>query len=293
VVDFAAAFLERWQGGAPTATAALRARLDELIERSGARWPTATVSPVAFVAYLAERTATDVDALAALGRLRAEDLYLACACAAGCAHALRCFETELLPKISAHLARIRPQQEFFGEVTQLVREKLFVPSPAGPPKILQYGGHGALESWLRMVALRTALNLVDAERRHQPLDADLTAALPAGSDPEMDYLKAHHRAAFVTAFRGAFTRLSQRERSLLRFQYLDELTPDRIGRIYQVHRTTAMRWISAAQEQLLTGTRGMLIEALALSSDECDDMLQLVRSRLEVTLHQLLRSPSA
>ena len=58
-----------------------------------------------------------------------------------------------------------------------------------PPKIASYGGTGELRHWLRVVAMRTALNLgrgVDPVE----LDADrLLSQVDTSDDPSLDYFK--------------------------------------------------------------------------------------------------------
>src|SRR5262249_8622122 len=144
-----------------------------------------------------------------------------------------------------------------------------------------------------VAALRTVLNLLEAEKPHEPLQTTaeaVSAGIPPGADLELDYIRVRYRDTFVSAFQATLATLSDRERNLLRLQYVKDLTTERIGRMYGVHRTTAMRWISTAQEHLLQGIRGALMKQLRISDSECDSLLKLVRSRLPETLPALLNS---
>ena len=67
------------------------------------------------------------------------------------------------------------------------------------------------------------------------------------------------------------------------------MTPARIGTMYAVHRTTVMRWLASAEEALLAATRANLTARLGLSSAECDSLIALVRSRLDLTFDSVLR----
>jgi RNA polymerase sigma-70 factor len=122
--------------------------------------------------------------------------------------------------------------------------------------------------------------------------AQMAAAVAPECDPELAFIKAGLRAAFVEAFKEALAELPQRERAILRFTFVERLTPGRIGAMYGVHRTTVMRWIEAAQEHILSSTRGRLMARLRLSPSECDSVLTLAKSDAQITLDSLLRTAS-
>ena len=176
-----------------------------------------------------------------------------------------------------------------------VADLLFVEAPGRPPKIRLYAGRGALDAWVRVVALREALHLREAERGGAlPLDesSEVVSRIAPACDPELAFMKESCRGPFVAAFREALAGLGQRERALLRFTFIDGLSPAQAASIYGVHRTTAMRWIEAAEDQVLARTRALLMERLHLSPIECDEIFALVASRLDVTLGSLLETAS-
>src|SRR5688500_12359726 len=72
---------------------ALRAALSDFLQQARAADPAWSIDDVTFVEHVA-RVLEDGADLAALERLRAADLYLACACAAGDERALAGFEAE-------------------------------------------------------------------------------------------------------------------------------------------------------------------------------------------------------
>ena len=85
---------------APEASA-LEARLRELHGAARAAWPAFSVEAAEFVRCAAERLDVTIGLDEALTRLRASDLYLACACARGDSAALRAFEDQLLSQVPA------------------------------------------------------------------------------------------------------------------------------------------------------------------------------------------------
>ncbi len=286
-------FLEHWRGQAPTGPrlAALEAALRDAFERARASWPRVSLPAERFGAWLGARAPADLPADEALQQLRADPLYLACACAQGMREALASFDEAFLSRVPAWVAQFALGRDGVEESKQILREKLFV-GARGAAKIAQYNGRGALESWLRVAAVRTALNVLAA--RKPPTGAsDEVQGVAEGVlqyDLELDYIKARYRGDFATAFREALAALPKRDRALLRFHYLERLTPARIGTIYHVHRTTAARWIAEAQRGLLEATRNRLMARLGISRAECDSLVRAVRSRLQVTLESFFRA---
>jgi RNA polymerase sigma-70 factor (ECF subfamily) len=286
-------FLARWAGTPPADDQELHRLLTALHERGRAAWPTVAIDPLDFAAFVGERAASDVEARLAVERLRAEDLYLVCGCARRQPGAMAAFDAHLFARVPVFVARLRLSESVLDELRQILRHRLFVSEHDRPAKILTYKGAGALEGWMRIAATRAALNLIAAEKANASIEDEaenVSQMLAPGEDPELDWMKAQYRDAVVRALRQSFQQLSHRDRNLLRFQFLDRLTPARIGNIYGVHRTTAMRWLAEAQDAMLRYTRQLLGDELGISPAECDSVLGLVRSRIDVTLRSLFRS---
>ena len=274
---------------------ALEAALLDCSREGRAAWPDVALEPSALASYLGERAPADVDPVAWLGDVRAADLFLACACVKGVPQAYRAFHTAFLDPIDRHLRGLRPTPELVAETRQELLEKLFVGAPGRPPKIGQYGGQGALGGWVRVSAVRTALNLIEAEKAGLPrLDeaSEVARSLVPECDPELALIRASCEGDFTAAFREAMACLSRRDRSLLRFTFIERVTPARLGAMYGVHRTTVMRWIDAAQEEVLARTRARMNERLGLSPSECDRVFALVKSRIDLSLGSLLKTES-
>lgn len=107
-------------------------------------------------------------------------------------------------------------------------------------------------------------------------------------DPELAYMKATYRAAFKSAFQEALESLQSRERTLRKQQIVDGLGIDELGALYEVHRATAARWVAAAREKLLLRTWRAFIARVRITSDECESIMRMVRSQLDVSLHRRL-----
>jgi len=286
-------FQESYRGAAAGEDAPLEAALRDFAARGSAAWPDVPLDSGVLAHYLGERAPADDPPAAWLGEARAGDLFLACACAEGLAEALRAFDAAFLRQMDVYLRGLRPTPLIVAEATQELLEKLFVGVAGKPPRIRQYTGQGALGGWVRVAAIRTALDVIEAEKGGDPrcdeADAIARTVVPQG-DPEVALLQASYRDEFQAAFREAMASLPRRERGLLRFAFVESLTPARIAAMYGVHRTTAMRWIDAAREDVLARTRARMIERLRLSPSECDAILALVKSRIDITLGSLFNT---
>ncbi len=246
-----------------------------------------TVEAPQYEAFVLERLGEQIPAEGI-----AQDLYLACACLHGSAGALEAFEERYLSQVPSFLARLESARHRVDEVQQLLRERLFVARGDAPPKIADYLGQGRLASWLRVAAIRTALNL-HSSRKSQPPSAAPAEPLLASPDPELQYLRARYKEQFNEAFVTALGGLEARDQTVLRLHLLDGLNIDRIGQLFDVHRATAARWLSHAREQLFDKTREALSEQLGLSATEFASIVRLIRSDLDLSVCRILREQPA
>lgn len=216
-----------------------------------------------------------------------EDVCLAIACARKDPAALAQFEAQCAPVIAA-TARRFGNADFVAEVAQLVRLRLLVAQTAAGPFIKDYGGRGPLTKYVQAVVVRTALNLLQSNARHTPVqNDDALLETPAGADdPELVSIKLRFRTEFKDAFAAAMAALDEISRSALRMHYLDGLTLANLGALYGWSVPTASRRVAAARASLLAATRTLMGERLRLNASELDSVLRLIGSRLSVaSLH--------
>jgi RNA polymerase sigma-70 factor (ECF subfamily) len=269
--------------------------LVELIAEARAAWPAIALDQTRFARHLAARIPDGEDARTVVRTLRIADLYLACACADGDAVALALFERDFLARVPAFVRRIDASAPFADEVRQLLRTKLLVGADGAPPKICDYSGLGPLQNWLRVAALRAALDLRRGgpEQVHASQDLAGKPALATGLDPETDLIRARYQGEFQTALEEALTVLPARDRNLLRMHFVDGLSIDKLAPAFRVHRATCARWIQSARERLLDETRRRLVERLRLSAAEFDSLAGAVASGLHLSLPRLFLSNPA
>jgi RNA polymerase sigma-70 factor (ECF subfamily) len=259
--------------------------LDRLVEEGRRAWPAVALEPARFVAHLAARLPVDGDPFAALAATHAGDLFLACACSLGVPEALAAFDEHFLSQVTRYLARGDALPQLSDEVKQALRAELLVRQRGPLPRIGGYTGRGPLGAWLRVVATRTALRLHDAGRRAGDPEPEAEPVLAAAAvDPELEYLKSHHREDFGRAFEEALAALEPRAGVILRLFYLDGMTVSAIGGLYGVSGRTVQRWISDARETILDETRRRLAERLQLPPEELAQVMRLLLSRLDVSI---------
>lgn len=254
---------------------------ERLVAAARAAWPELPLTSDLVAAHLA--------GLEVAGPIEHEaDLALAAACARGMPAALAILERGPLREIPLFVARIDSSAAFAEEVRQLVREKLLVgAAPGQPGGIAGYTGRGPLGGWIRVVAVRAAIDLRRARGQEPPdtAGADRVAALTL--DPEAAFLRQHHRASVETALAAALAALSARERNLLRLHFAEGCTLDQLATSYQVHRATVARWIAAARTAVLESMARHLGASAGLTVAEMQSVVRLLGSQLDVSLSRL------
>lgn len=259
-------------------------RAEALVEacaRGRAAFPSVSLDDAVFGAYLEARECD-------LQHARIEDLWVACGACRGDAAAIAAIEAHHFPNVDAALRKMGLAPALVEDVKQGLRKLLFVGSEDAPPRIAEYRGTGDLRAWLRVTAMRAALKLLRKDTREMSADDAILEARAEVDDPELAYMKAAYRASFRAAFQEALESLHPKERTLLKQQIVDGLGIDELGALYQVHRATAARWVASAREKLLGRTRRTFMLRARITSDECESIMRLVKSQLDVSLHRRL-----
>jgi len=256
-------------------------RLKAAFSHGKQQWP--AVNSLTLEAFRSFVDGAAVDAAALHDR--AGDLYLAAAAAGGHDDAVRAFDSQVLSELPRWLARLRLSGDLVEEVRQHLRSKLLV---GPPPKLGQYRASGPLGGWVRMVAVRTALDLCEA-------DPVMGGRLRTGEEPLLEALDQEQRlirnkygGMFQEALRDALRQLSKRDRNLLRLHYAAGMSTDAIARTYHVHRATVVRWLASIRDDLDSAVRVRLWDELGISTAEVRSLWNAVQSDVEVSISQLL-----
>ena len=241
----------------------------------------------ALVSELAAR-APDDDVVEYLERCHPGELALAQAASRGHAAAIEMLERTHRGVLEAICWRYASPGHSAADLRQILREKLYVAPPGGRPKLAEYAGRGELASWLRITAVRVFLDLGKRKdrARESPTD-DGELAMPDPSDLSLEVIKAEYRAAVAEAMRDAAAGLDLADRHLLHQHFVAGLSIDELGVALGIHRATAARRVARARETLVERTRGLLIARLRLASEELDEVIGMVLSRLDVSIPRL------
>jgi RNA polymerase sigma-70 factor, ECF subfamily len=260
-----------------------RAAIDDVIRRAQIEVPELELDAARFAAYVAERSVG-----APLDRLRAGDLWIAFGCVTADPRALAMFETRFAPAIRTALLRAFDTGVAADAELRFMSQLMLVDDNGGRvAQLASYAGRGALASWLRVGAIRAALDVIRT-RRELPEDPDAFGNVATAADPLLASLKQRYRDAFGDAFRGAARELTNRERAILRYRYIDDLSIDQIGVVYRVHRATVARWIASIREGLFEATRARLGTEFDLSESAVDSVLRMIDSQLDVSIETVL-----
>lgn len=257
-----------------------------LCAEAAAQWPGISVPAADVIRAFAPKLATDdPPALTAAGLA---ELHLVLACVAGDVAALTAFDRNYLDVVTVALAPMKLPAATVDDVRATVRDKLLITDPGLTPRVVDYAGRGRLRGLIQVTATRTAIDRIRLESREAELPAD--AQLAAAGDVELSLIKAQYRDAFVAGFTAAVATLDRRDRNLLRLHLLGGVTLEQLAQMYGVHRATVVRWLAAARSALFDGTRNHVAKQLAAPAEELDEMFELVRSRVELSVERLLAS---
>lgn len=259
-----------------------RSELMALHQRGSEAWPDLSLEFAAFSAHVSHHDLARGD----LDSFEVEDFFLACACSEGHDAAVVAFDR----RFGADLGRPAKgdSSDLAKDLEQIVRSKLFA---SETPKIAEYSGRGSLQGWVRIVAKRTYLDMVRALSRRRDREhpgQDLLDGV-VQIDPELEYLKRHYKDEFREAFHGAVRSLAFKDRTMLRHNLVFGLSIDDIGRLHDVHRATAARWVNKARDALLQATRANMRARLGVGGDELESIMRLIESRLDVSVIRYLR----
>ena len=249
--------------------------MQDCYAKGKARWPLLTLSLEGFRRHCVRLGLDDRQTAA-----RAEDLFLVAAVLDQVPRAIAHFD-ECLSVAVTVVTRIDRAPNFVDDVTQELRLKLLTGESA---KLWTYSGAGALVDWLRVTAMRIALNLKRADRLQ--VEDDLPQAVFEGQEALQFrnwYLTDLHQALQVS-----FRRLTARERNLLRLHFLDGLNIERIGAVYRVNRSTIARWLVAIRTRLFRDVRDELAAKHGLDTADVKSLYRIMEQDVHVTMSRIL-----
>lgn len=263
----------------------LNASLETAAQAAASSWRDMGVQHDGFVDHLRRRLPEP--SLPALERLHVADLYLAWACARGSEVAHRVFDEQFIVPTQRLLV---PSHTLVDpdEFRQSLRSHLLVGLSGAPPRIASYSGRGRLVSWVRITGRRLLIDIMRSRGRGQVVtNASVDEGLTS-DDAELRFLKASFRDEFQAAFDAAFQGLAPRQRTLLRYRYVDGLEVAQIAKLLQRHRVNVSRALTRAREDLLVHLRRALVEHHRVPSSQVESLIRMMHSQIGISLSRLL-----
>jgi len=264
---------------------------EKSLERARAAWPQFQIEMDRFAAHLSSVLDHSLPLGEAIEQIVIEDLFLAYACSANDAAALKAFAREYDEELHAITTKLRISRSESDDIRQGLWNKLFLSNGNNPPAILKYGGRGQLRHWFRVLATRSILD--DMRRAKSPEALPLSShpdldQAAAQADPELANIRHQYADTFRLAFEKAVNALESQERNLLKCHYIRGMSTDQLARAFGMHKATAARHVIKAREKLLEFTRVHLKAVLGVNSDELDSVMRLFDGDLSVSLSRLL-----
>lgn len=284
LVPIFASYYAAGSGGFDAAPESVEIALRRLLATAEEAWPNLELPESLFVKHVAQRLHGQPSVSEALASLHASDLYLACACCERQSRALILLDQRFLRQVPTWVSRIRADPSFSDDVGQTLREKLLVGSARSPGKISEYSGRGPLLSWLRVSALRVA---IDIHRKTHPVPVSNPAEqeeqfLRIAPSAEIAYIKARYQGLLGQALIEALSSLSDEEHNLVRLYYSDGLSMEQVAAIFGVNRSTIKRRLDDTCSRLLTEIKRCLRQHIQLTSAQLRSLVNQLLSRFEM-----------
>lgn len=287
-MDLAPIYLQHLGERAAPDGDALERELKEAIGAARRAYPDLEVDPRAFLEHLAKKIGRRALERGWASELHVADLYLCCAALAGDRAAMAVLDARVLRPAAASTRRIGRTEDFVDDVHQRLRERLLLAERGQHPRLFDYAGAGPLLSWAKVAATRVALNLKPPPKRAAPLELDVLA--DPRRDPELSVISRKNAAKLSEAFREAARALTDEERVLLRYHFVDGLNFEQIAPLFQTHRSTISRRVSATRRKLLELTQQLLRERFQISTSEVSSLIREAKSRLDGSITAWLRT---
>ncbi len=239
-----------------------------------------------------------------LESLHAEDLALACACAAGVAaawdHFVANFRPALYRAARAIAGRGGGGESAARELADSLYAELYgLRETDGQRKSLfdYYHGRSKLSTWLHAILAQRHVDEIRRVRKTDSLDEPAEEGsyrvepVAANSTPDPE------RERYLTMLQGALTnaleRLAPRDRMRMAYYYAEELTLAEIGKLMREHESTVSRQLERSRKEVRRAVEAALREGKKLSEAQLKLCFEYAREEWPFDLTLPLRSGNA
>lgn len=201
----------------------------------------------------------------------------------------------VLTLIDSCLKRWAKRQSFPEHLIADAAQQTAMSLLGSPPRIVEYAARAPLESWIQVVAVRSALSLVRAKSQQADVPLDDLPWAEWKDDVTTPEERAHRRQArtqFSVVFRKVVKALPDRDRAILSLRFTRGVEVDPLARMYNVHRVTMARWLSDARERLVDELTRQLPDGVGIEVSQLREWLGTNPELSMERLFQLTRESS-
>lgn len=215
--------------------------------------------------------------------------YVRLACLANRPGSWEVLDAEYIQPLWGSVLGVCPSAEAADAALQQFRCLLSEPAS----KLAAYRPVGSFQAWLRIVAVRTALELTREARVRSAREDEFTDRLEAlTAGPEDRYAREEIKVELRRALRAAALSLPPDQRHALRLHVVSCWNISQIGRTFSVHRSTAARMLVSARKKLIEAFHAELSARKGPVFDDTGEAWPELPSRLDLSLAQLLQTAS-
>ncbi len=206
-----------------------------------------------------------------LASLHIEDLALACACRHGSVSGWEHFVTNYRPVLYGAAISLAREVLRAREIADSLFAELYgLEQREGRRRsLLEYFyGRSSLATWLRAVVAQRYVDGYRAARRDEAIGLRVSLEDPASDPGNDDPNRSRYLTALSESLAAALAELEPRQRLILSYYYLRELTLAQIGRLMNEHESTVSRKLDRIRRQLRKRVERILRREKHLSDEQ-------------------------
>jgi len=167
-----------------------------------------------------------------------------------------------------------------------------------PPGIAGYRGIGPLAAWVRVTAIRVAVDVAASATSSELADVDvelldLGLGATRETSPERNAAINLYRDRLRAALELSLHLLDAREKTLLRLYSIDGLSLAGIATLYRVHRATVGRWFVSIRTRIWASVRDSMGLRATPSPSEMGSLIGLFQDEIHLSARSILGPSSA
>lgn len=212
-----------------------------------------------------------------------DEIYLAAGCQERLPAALAAFESEYISRVAPVLRAQGFPPDRIDEAAQRVRTDLLLPHDGEHTiRLCRYAGTGRLASLVRVSAVRYA------RRDLAPAPTRELLEFWRPHEPAVSLLVGELQQHFKEAFAAAITRLSAKEKLLLRMLFVEDLSYREVAALLAMSKSSVCRQLVSVEQRLVADLSAAWRQRTGETTQE--GLRELIAGQLDLSISRLLRS---